>query len=197
VPPMPTNKIYRNRSCSWFDSIFGYRNRSCSWFDSIFDTQSFFALKLFFVSRWLSITWKHGDFFCRIHHSGEVLKKVIMIAIICIVSLLFSTIQSIPVADRSSDLRFRRVKGGSCQGGEHRPFLTKNHPVPYTWKKCPFQVPQKFNRIQKMEIKKKFETRSKKYENDDSRPSRSSLHIYRIDSDQFSIQSTFQWSGRR
>ena len=61
-----------------------------------------------------------------------------MIAI-CIVSLLFSMTQSIPIADRSSDLRFSAVEGGSCQGGEHRPFLTKNHPVPYT-DSAPFEL---------------------------------------------------------
>ena len=47
--------------------------------------------------------------------------------------LLLSTTKSIPITDgeSSSNLRFSRVEGPPCQGGEHRAFLTKNDPVPY------------------------------------------------------------------
>ena len=52
--------------------------------------------------------------------------------------ILFVFTGSIPI-NPSSNLRFSAVEGGSCQGGEHRPFLTKNHPVPYT-DSAPFEL---------------------------------------------------------
>ena len=59
-----------------------------------------------------------------------------MILVLLVVLVAFT--ESIPI-NSASNLRFSGVEGGSCQGGEHRPFLTKNHPVPYT-DSAPFEL---------------------------------------------------------
>ena len=58
--------------------------------------------------------------------------------ILVLLVVLFTFTESIPI-NSASNLRFSGVEGGSCQGGEHRPFLTKNHPVPYT-DSAPFEL---------------------------------------------------------